>query len=700
MPHLLLTLILTLFMLCGSAFAADSVKISVGSVTAKPGQEVTIPVSISNNTGVAGIALDFTLASGVELQSITAGDVLSTGTFTPNGTVVSWFGNDNITANGVLMNIKVKAPSKAGSYSVSAALRNGKASSICDEDSRSVAVTFAAGTLKVEDTTPTKVDLSKCTVTLSKTSYTYDGNAKTPTVTVKNGNTTLTKDTDYTVVYKNNTEVGTATVTVTGKGNYTGSKSATFQIIKQETPSGDTFVIEDGKLVQYNGKATNVVIPAGVTTIGESAFYSKFDEGTNVSVTLPNGVTTIEDNAFRNNPGLTKINLPNGLTRIGENAFYDCGGLTSVDFPDSLSEVGFGAFYYCSGLTSIVYPSNITDSGGFIFSSCTGLKKVTLPNGLKKIDFGAFSGCTGLTSITIPGSVKDMEMAFDGCTGLRSVTLSEGITEISSFLFSHCTSLSTIAIPATVTDIGGYAFDECSALTSIFFKGNAPSFSGTCFTQVKATAIYPYNNASWTDKVRQNYGGTITWTTDIDATKKTQKITASSVTKVLGDKAFNLNAKTSGNGKLTYKSDNTKVATVSSAGKITLKGIGKATITITAASTDTYRKATKTVNVTVKKPAPKKPILSTVTNVKGKKLKITWKKVSKGITGYQIQYSTSKSFKKPTSKKVKDKSKTSATYEGLKKKKKYYVRIRTYKMVNKKDYYSGWSKVKNVTIKK
>lgn len=82
-----------------------------------------------------------------------------------------------------------------------------------------------------------KEDISKAAVTLSKTSYTYDGKAKKPTVTVKLNNKTLVLNTDYTVSYSNNTNVGTAKVTVTGKGNYTGSKTATFTIAKAaETP--------------------------------------------------------------------------------------------------------------------------------------------------------------------------------------------------------------------------------------------------------------------------------------------------------------------------------------------------------------------------------------------------------------------------------------------------------------------------------
>lgn len=69
-------------------------------------------------------------------------------------------------------------------------------------------------------------------IKLSNEEYIYDGKAKTPTVTVKNDTATLVKDTDYTVEYSNNTNAGTATVTVTGIGNYTGTLTKTFTINK------------------------------------------------------------------------------------------------------------------------------------------------------------------------------------------------------------------------------------------------------------------------------------------------------------------------------------------------------------------------------------------------------------------------------------------------------------------------------------
>ena len=63
-------------------------------------------------------------------------------------------------------------------------------------------------------------------------SVTYTGSAKKPNVTVKDGDYTLVEDKDYTVTYSNNTNAGTATATVTGKGNYTGSASKDFTINK------------------------------------------------------------------------------------------------------------------------------------------------------------------------------------------------------------------------------------------------------------------------------------------------------------------------------------------------------------------------------------------------------------------------------------------------------------------------------------
>lgn len=89
-----------------------------------------------------------------------------------------------------------------------------------------------------------------------------------------------------------------------------------------------------------------------------------------------------------------------------------------------------------------------------------------------------------------------------------------------------------------------------------------------------------------------------------------------------------------------------------------------------------------------------------VQNIKGKKVKIRWKKNTKAA-GYQIQYSMKKNFKSGVKTVNIKKNKTvSATIKKLKKKKTYYVRIRCMKKSEKKTIYSKWSSVKKVKIKK
>ena len=108
-----------------------------------------------------------------------------------------------------------------------------------------------------------RISISKASVTLSTSTYAYDGKAKKPGVTVKLNGKTLKNGTDYTVSYSNNTKVGTAKVTITGKGNYTGSVSKTFSIknnFKKATVSGISTKAFTGKnitqsiTVKYNGK--------------------------------------------------------------------------------------------------------------------------------------------------------------------------------------------------------------------------------------------------------------------------------------------------------------------------------------------------------------------------------------------------------------------------------------------------------------
>lgn len=132
-----------------------------------------------------------------------------------------------------------------------------------------------AGEAEVEYTV-NKVNISGANISLdlNETLY-YNGGAITPAVgSVVLNNTTLVKDTDYTVSYTNNTNVGTATVTITGKGNYTGTASTTFTINKA-TP---VVTVPTAKDLTYSGQAQTLV-NAGSTT-GGTIQYSTLENGT------------------------------------------------------------------------------------------------------------------------------------------------------------------------------------------------------------------------------------------------------------------------------------------------------------------------------------------------------------------------------------------------------------------------------------
>ena len=109
----------------------------------------------------------------------------------------------------------------------------------------------------------------------------YDGTAKTPAVTVKDGDKTLTLNTDYSLEYKNNKNAGTATVVVTGKGNYSGSVSAMFTITAK---SISTATIEDISDAVYTGSA---IKPAPVVMDGstklklDTDYYLEYSDNTN-----------------------------------------------------------------------------------------------------------------------------------------------------------------------------------------------------------------------------------------------------------------------------------------------------------------------------------------------------------------------------------------------------------------------------------
>ncbi len=151
------------------------------------------------------------------------------------------------------------------------------------------------------------------------------------------------------------------------------------------------------------------------------------------------------------------------------------------------------------------------------------------------------------------------------------------------------------------------------------------------------------------------------------------------------------------NGTPTYKSNN-KSVTVNKAGKVTVKAkfIGNATITITSPASTNYTSVKKNIVIKV---VPTKTKFTSATNNVSKKMTLKWVKRT-NATGYVIQYSTSSTFSGAKTVRIDKNATVSRTIGNLVKDKKYYVRIKTFKTVSGTKYYSGWSDVMSVTIKK
>ncbi|MCC8029120.1 MAG: Ig-like domain-containing protein [Lachnospiraceae bacterium] len=131
-------------------------------------------------------------------------------------------------------------------------------------------------------------ELEDCTVSLSSTNYTYDGSSKTPSVTVADDGTLLTEGTQYTVTYSNNINAGTATVTVEGTGNYTGTVTTTFTISKAKQNltaeiSTDSITVGGTASITATAESGTITYSSGdtsVATVSSTGVVSGIAEGT------------------------------------------------------------------------------------------------------------------------------------------------------------------------------------------------------------------------------------------------------------------------------------------------------------------------------------------------------------------------------------------------------------------------------------
>ncbi|MBQ8965899.1 leucine-rich repeat protein, partial [Ruminococcus sp.] len=82
--------------------------------------------------------------------------------------------------------------------------------------------------------------------------------------------------------------------------------------------------------------------------------------------------------------------IPDGVKSIGEDAFYDCADITDITIPDSVTTIGVGAFSWCASLTNVTIPEGVTSIGYGAFECCRRLKSVTIPKTVESIGDDAF----------------------------------------------------------------------------------------------------------------------------------------------------------------------------------------------------------------------------------------------------------------------------------------------------------------------
>lgn len=229
-------------------------------------------------------------------------------------------------------------------------------------------------------------------------------------------------------------------------------------------------------------------------------------------VVLPDGLTTIGNCAFMNCTALTSITIPSTVTNINAQAFRGCTSLPSIVIPEGVTYIQSSLFSGCTALTSVTIPSSVTIINAQAFYNCTSLTSITLPEGLKTINVQAFMGCTNLASVYIPSSVTVIyDQVFSGCSSLTDVIMPDGTSTLgfNNKTFYNCTSLTSITLPSRVKIIPDNSFNNCPNLADVYvsWKTLPTKIYANAFTNIASPAtlhvLYGtsslYTSAPWTN---------------------------------------------------------------------------------------------------------------------------------------------------------------------------------------------------------
>jgi hypothetical protein len=185
---------------------------------------------------------------------------------------------------------------------------------------------------------------------------------------------------------------------------------------------------------------------------------------------IPNTVITIDAYAFCDGD-LTGVIIPEGVITIGNGAFYLCHDLTEIVIPDTVTYIGDLAFSNC-GAASLSLGKKVTSIGTQAFMGCYGLTSVIIPESVTSLGVCAFAGCDNLASITINANIKwIMYGTFESCSSLTSVTIPESVTNIATCAFRDCSSLASVTLGSSISYIEDNAFNECNNLTNVYYNG-------------------------------------------------------------------------------------------------------------------------------------------------------------------------------------------------------------------------------------
>ena len=322
-------------------------------------------------------------------------------------------------------------------------------------------------------------------------------------------------------------------------------------------------VIEIGPGCFRDSKLKVVTVPHGIRVIAEEAFYGSAELK---KVILGGSVNVIGDRAFANT-GLIKMDIPGCVRSIGKEAFLNCtslenivieggveewnveigdeAGSGSVTMEEGVESIGAKAFYGCAKLTRMRLPASVktigsqaigyTDEGLQSGYKLTGYVASTAQtyaeeNGLAYVPLEMGSGSTGVCGAEInwgfdrengvlhlAGSGRMYDYAAAECLPwygfreeIKTAVVGEGITSLGDYAFAG-SAVEQVSLPANLKWVGVEAFAGCTNLSELTFAGDAPSFSADTFKNTTLTAWYPGWNSTWTESVRQNYGGNVTW---------------------------------------------------------------------------------------------------------------------------------------------------------------------------------------------